>query len=215
LTAEVILSHESFFLPSIEWEFGAKSVRSLKGQPEFHLQWVQIGDLESQLLADGSNDPFATLKWAKKWGSLATGETSDGKWTLKRVGFLHPKVTVRELSSTTETALFSLNWGGDGVLELASEATKFVFKKASMWDSEWILRRSGVEETILSIKPELSLTNTLSRNIMAKVELGQNALSEPRLSLLALVTWHVIILMSYDDSSGGGVTAALMAGIGA
>jgi hypothetical protein len=190
-----------------------KIMRPLKGQSFTHFQWVQTGDLDSELIAEDSNEPFATLKWAKRWGSLATGEASDGKWTFKRVGFLHPKVTVRESESTAETAVFSLTWAGDGVLEILSEATKFSFKRTSMWHSEWFLKRNDANEIILTIKPDLNQTSSPSkRKISAEVEFGQNALEEQRLSLLALIAWYVIILMTYDDYSSyvGGITAAIV-----
>ena len=135
-------------------------------------------------------------------GISATGETTDGNWTFKRVGFLHPKVTVREVDSKSEVAVFTITWAGDGVLEIHSDGKKFVFKRTSMWHSEWILKRSDSDEILLTIKPDLGLTKVVTqRKIGAEVELGPGAIREPRLSLIALVTWYVIILMTYDDYS--------------
>jgi hypothetical protein len=186
----------------------------MKEAPTTGLQWIQTGDLDSQLISEGSDEPFAKLKWAKKWGSLATGESADGKWTFKRVGFLHPKVTIRETGTESDIATFSLSWGGDGVLEIPSEASAFLFKRTSMWHSEWILKRNDSEETVLTIRPDFGLTKVpTKKKLGAEVELGQNALAQSRLSLLALFTWYLIILMTYDDyaSYSGGITASIVA----
>ena len=189
-------------------------MRPLKEALSTSLHWIQAGDLESQLIEEDSTIPFATLVWAKRWGILATGETTDGNWTFKRVGFLHPKVTVREVDSKSEVAVFTITWAGDGVLEIHSDGKKFVFKRTSMWHSEWILKRSDSDEILLTIKPDLGLTKVVTqRKIGAEVELGPGAIREPRLSLIALVTWYVIILMTYDDYSSyaSGITAAVTA----
>lgn len=187
-------------------------MRPLKETTSTDLQWVQTGDLESQLVAEGSSDPFAKLRWAKRWGSLATGESSDGKWTFKRVGFLHPKITVRDADTTSEIGVFTITWAGDGVLEIPSDGTRYVFRRTSMWHSEWILKRSDSEEIVFTIKPDLGLTKIATqRKIGAEIELGLNAVREPRISLLAVIAWYVIILMTYDDYSS--YTSGVIAGV--
>jgi hypothetical protein len=78
------------------------------------LKWEQSGKLASRLVADGQT--IATLSWAKSWGSLATGESAEGEWTFKRIGFLRPRVTVRETGSDADLAVFSISWTGDGTV---------------------------------------------------------------------------------------------------
>jgi hypothetical protein len=70
------------------------------------LEWRQPELLRrfNQLTQDGQE--IATLRFENSYGSLATGEYGPAKWTLKRTGFLSPKISVREAGSETNLALF-------------------------------------------------------------------------------------------------------------
>ena len=49
----------------------------------------------------------------------------------------------------------------------------------------------------------------------ADVEIDRSAISNKRTTLLAILGWYVIILVSDYDYDGGGSTAAVMAAMGA
>jgi len=182
---------------------------SIKASGATNLNWVQTGDLETQLKEDSSSDKsFASLKWAKKRGSIATGSAPEGTWTLKRTGFLHPKVTVREAGIDIDIATYKLNWSGYGTLVIPSEGQEvYQFKRFSVWKPDWILSTSG-GETVLRISPEMSW-----KEIGASVQFESTALTKnaKELALLAIITWYVLILMMYDDA--GDSTAAFVGAI--
>lgn len=61
----------------------------------------------------------ATLRFRSSWGTLATAESADGCWTIKRLGFLQTRATIRACGSEDEIAVFKNNsWTGGGTLEL-------------------------------------------------------------------------------------------------
>jgi hypothetical protein len=83
-------------------------MKNLQNRGISQFYWIQTGELELKLIApDNQSDPFAVLRWAKRWGSLATGESADRYWSFKRVGFLRPRITIREAGSDSNVAVFS------------------------------------------------------------------------------------------------------------
>lgn len=169
------------------------------------LTWEQSGKLASRLVVGG--ETVATLTWAKSWGSLATGESADGEWTLKRSGFLRPRVTVRENGADSNLAVLSIGWAGEGAL-VFSDGETFQLKRSGFWHPEWsILDSTG--RRLLLLKPDLGW-----KKKQALVEVEDAAAVSKRTSLLAIVGWYVIILISDYDYDGGGSVAAVMAASG-
>lgn len=167
--------------------------------------WEQSGKLASRLVAD--RETVATLTWAKSWGSLATGESADGEWTLKRSGFLRPRVTVRENGAGSNLAVLSIGWVGEGAL-VFSDGETFQLKRSGFWHPEWSIIDSKGERVLL-LRPELGWKKKEALVVVEDVP----PLSR-RLSLLAIVGWYVIILISDYDYDGGGSIAAVMAASG-
>ena len=149
---------------------------------------------------------YARLTWAKSWGSLATGESADGEWTLKRIGFLRPRVTARLAGSSSNLAVVTMDWNGGGSVAF-SDASDFTFRRTGFWH------------------PQLSLTDTVGTRIftmMPRAGIGKQdailtleneaARSSWRTSLLAILGWYLSILITDYDGSAGMV--AVMAATG-
>jgi hypothetical protein len=169
--------------------------------------WAKTGKLSWSLLSDGRT--YATIKWAKRWGSLATGESADGKWTLKRAGFVKPRVTVRQAGSDSEVAVVQMDWSGGGLVTF-SEGVRYQLRKAGFWKPEWVLFDS-YERKIMVLKPHLGV-----RSAGASLEIQDGAVrSSWRASLLAIIAWYLSVLVSQYDYDGGASAAAVMAAIGA
>ena len=168
------------------------------------LKWEQTGKLSSRLTADG--DVVATLAWAKSWGSLATAETAAGEWTLKRLGFLRPRVTLREAGSESDYAVLSMNWAGDGRVAF-SDLETFQLARSGFWNPEWVMLDSS-GGAILSLKPDSGW-----RKKTADVRILSPSISD-KSELLAILAWYIVLLISDYDYDGGGATAAVMAASG-
>lgn len=87
-------------------------MKSLTNSPHQELVWSQPQLAARFYELRDDCDLYATLKWERSTGSLAHGESDDGKWSFKRSGFLRPRVIVRELGSSSDLATFEAGWAG-------------------------------------------------------------------------------------------------------
>jgi len=161
------------------------------------LKWVQTGRLESRLLAP-DNEQVARLIWKNSWGSLATGESADGIWTMKRKGFLHPKITIR--SSISDVGIVTMSLGGSGILELA-EVPGYRFDRTKQGIA--VLDSSGSE--ILIVRPVVAARSRLEGVI--QIEERTRGLPRGLLSLLAILSWYIVVLISSYDNDAAFIAA--------
>jgi len=84
------------------------------------LHWVQLHAIKHEFELRSGDELCGTLYWEKAFGSLASVTSEDGEWTFKRVGFLNPRVTVRQPGSDLDIAIFKPGWTGSGSLEFPS-----------------------------------------------------------------------------------------------
>lgn len=176
-----------------------RSIREVAEQP---LRWSQPSALKREYELHAGDDVVATLRWQKTFGSLALAETAGGSWTFKRSGFLRPKVTVRMLGSEMEVGVFKPGWGGEGTLRF-SEGPCYEWQNTSFWRSEWAFANDA-GESLVHFKPEPAF---FKQSAEVKVELCAVAL--PELSLLTVLGWYLMLLLSEDSA---GAAAGVVAG---
>ena len=101
----------------------------------------------------------------------------------------------------------SIDWAGEGAL-VFSDGETFQFKRPGFLHPEWsILNSTG--RILLSLKPDLGW-----KKKETALEMEDIPPLSKRTSLLAIVFWYVIILISVYDYDGGGSAAAVMAASG-
>ena len=156
------------------------------------LTWVQPRALrnEYQLIADGKT--LASLRWEKAFGSLATAEAADGRWTFKRVGFLRPRVTVRAEGSEADVATLEPGWMGSGVLQF-SDGHRYRWANTSFWGGEWAFA-SEAGTVLVRFLPGYS------RKKRGTVHVESEARTLQHLSLLLLLGWYLVVLMAQDTA---------------
>ena len=137
---------------------------------------------------------IATLGWETAWGSLATGETAEGRWTLKRAGFLRPRVMVRMAGSKTQAAIVTLHWDANGDVKLA-DGHEFRWTRMSFWRSAWAFTDTR-GQPLLVFKPKFDMLGS-----KAEIEVKAQALSLPDLSLLTLLGWYLMVLI-HEETIG-------------
>ena len=143
---------------------------------------------------------LATLRWQKAFGSLALAETASGTWTFKRSGFLRPKVTVRVPGSETEVAVFTAGWGGEGTLSLPN-GRSYHWQSTNFWQSKWAFTDEA-GEPLVQFKAEFAFFK-----LSAEVNVKPGAVALPDLSLLAVLGWYLMVLLS-DDTAGAAAGGA-------
>ena len=166
-------------------------------------EWTRTGKA-STLVADGQ--VYATITWTKSWGSLARGESADGEWTLKRIGFLRPRVTVRTPGSSSDLAVVTMDWNGGGSVAF-SDASAFAFRRAGFWHPQLVLTDS-VGTRVFAMTPTASLGK---QEAILTLE-NEAARSSWRTSLLAILGWYLSILIT--DYDGSASMVAVMAATG-
>jgi hypothetical protein len=131
-------------------------------------------------------------------GSLATGRTAAGEWTLKREGFIHPRVTVRRTGSDVTVAILSVSMTGSGAAVIAGLG-------------EYGLQMSGWMQNQLSFRRgEVECLRFETKGRQAEVHLLAPIEPEP-LSILLLLGWHALVLADDDAAAVAASTAALVA----
>jgi hypothetical protein len=168
---------------------------------ERQLHWVQPKALDRWFELRSGDELLATLSWETICGSLARAETADGSWTLKRVGFLNPRVTVRESGSEIDLATFWPRWLGDGTLEFAY-GRAFRWQSTNFWATDWMFADSSGTPLIhfKQGSPEGKLSDVFK--IQALVEIHPQAAELQELGLLILVGWYLAVLR-HDDAAAG------------
>lgn len=163
-----------------------------------NLKWVQRSSKEDELVSGDSL--VGALHWASLWGSLATAESADGSWTFKRVGFIHQRITVREIGSEVDLYVAELGWGGEATMVLPEGIFTWTPNK---WHKEWTLQdKVGIEVMTIEV--------TGFFNSGGNVIIGQSFLPAQKLSLLALLGWYLIMNVLADDTTSAGAVIATM-----
>ena len=122
------------------------------------------------------------LFFSGKSGSLAKGETAHGEWTLKREGFLHPRITVRKTGEDNNCGALSLSAGGNGKLNLAW-GEEYIFSTGGWLQSRWSFKRGAVEIVRFSRDGSSADVEVLNPKVAAET-----------LSVLVLLGWYAPLL---------------------
>jgi hypothetical protein len=158
------------------------------------LRWLRRGDtpLEFDLLA--GELPVATLTWKAGTGSLATARTASSVWTLKRVGFLNPRVSVRAEGDPADVAHLSVHWNYHRI-DVAGHPS-YRFHRAGVLVPAWqVTKEDGTE--VLHVEPVRDGRKLVGGAVIAPDVAKQ--LEE--LSLLTVVSWHFIVLAWFEDEA--------------
>ncbi|OPY31733.1 MAG: hypothetical protein A4E32_01335 [Methanomassiliicoccales archaeon PtaU1.Bin124] len=100
------------------------------------LHWTQPGLSRVYELKAGEKI-FGRLTFQSIFGSLASAETAEGNFTLKRQGFLQPSISLRRFGSDLDQGRMLMDgWHQGGVLHLA-DGSRYQFVKMGFLHPEW------------------------------------------------------------------------------
>lgn len=159
-----------------------------------HLTWSHPDPLRRDFELRANGEVYGTLTWERDdAGSLATATTTEGSWTFKRLGYLQPHVTIREVASGRTVARFDAQWNGPGVLHLVDGRT--VRFEANFWLAEWDwVAASG--EHVVKFKRDFSAGRREGHAHLSKT--GDEV---PNLAVLVLLGWYLLVLMAEDSAT--------------
>jgi hypothetical protein len=181
-----------------------ESIANFAGTP---LYWVQPKAFERWFELRAGDQVIATLEWETSCGTLARGSAPDGSWTFKRVGFLNPRITVRQSGSEVDIAVFWPRLMGDGTLEFAS-GSAFRWQSTNFWGTDWMFAAND-GTPLLALKQgskEGRLSDLFKTQSLVEIHPGAGAV--PELPLLVLIGWYLMILRQDDAAAGAAAAAA-------
>jgi hypothetical protein len=152
--------------------------------------WTQEKLFERGWQLRASGELLGSLRFEKQMGSLALGELADLRITLKREGFLRPRVTLRRAGEPNNLAVFTPNPLGAGHLQIAGSDYRWVC--SSFWTSEWSFE-DAQGQRILTFK-----LNSSALRSGAQMTVCQ---PDPNLGLLALAGWYLLVLSAEDAAT--------------
>jgi hypothetical protein len=151
------------------------------------LTWTRAGAFQRTYELRAGAEVVATVRCAQWWDTRAVVEAGDSRWTVRRVGFWHPRVTVRVVGSETDLATFYARGMGRGMLDL-SPARRFqrvatIFSPTS--SIEWTWQQTDATPLVL-VRPYGLM------KIRGKVEIKPAAATLPELDLLVTLGWYLL-----------------------
>lgn len=182
-------------------------MESLAEHLEHPLYWVQPKTLSRNYELRNEVGTLATLTFETAYGSLATARTSSGAWSLKRVGFFKPEVTVRDVGANTNIAVYRPRWtGAEGDLELRDR--HYTFKTSNFWATQFEIR-DRADRLLISYRSgakKRSFGDLLKTQ--AEVNVASPQADAHTIELLILVGWYIIVLHNEDASAAVAAGAA-------
>jgi hypothetical protein len=164
------------------------------------IEWVQPRALRMQYELRANSELIATLRFRSSLGSFATGESADGCWTFKRVGFWQTRVTVRHCGGDSDIASFKNNtWSGGGALEL-SDGRVFP-ATTNLWQTK-LEFQNETNKSLIQFKSGGLLHQS------AKVEIQPSAVGILELPFIMMLGWYLIVMMSADSALAGSIAAS-------
>jgi len=188
--------------------------------PPQQLLWTEDGARRWDLY--DNNIRYATLQWNKSFGSLATGESVDGRWTFKRCGFFRPYITVRIAGNE---AIAAQQTRAGGTTSTSAEPDLAVMRSIGRGEAEiqfangrkyyWrATKRRRRERGIYDQQGRLLVATLFERRFFTakgSVTLETDAPGCTELSVLCLLAWHRLVLEDSDeqDAMAGAVVAVM------
>jgi len=168
------------------------------------LEWAQLPGTHAYQLLVG-NQHYATLTWQRGAGSIAAADSSDGRWTLKRRGFLWPGITVRSATSRQELAVLRAQWR-ESTIQVA-DGTTFRWTRTGFRDPTWKASDSlGTE--LLTFEPRRK-GRQLEGCLISCSPAGSTS---PALLMLVILCWYFIVIAWVEEHHD--VTGAIGATLG-
>ena len=174
------------------------------------LEWVQPKVFERNYELVSGETLVATLAFRSSFGTLAVAETAEGSWTFKRVGFLNPRISVRQVGGLDDLALYRPRFWGGG--DLAFTGGPVVsWRSTDFWTTEWAFF-DPVDQALLAFRPgrEKERLADIFKS-QATVEVSPVGAGSPHLSILASLGMYLLVLHQDDTAaviSATGATAA-------
>ncbi len=156
-------------------------------------RWLRApGETLGFTLLNGDRE-VARLAWRRRGGSFATAETVGGRFTLKREGFLSPRLSLRAEGASEALARLTPHLKYHA-LDL-SRGRSFRFHRESLLLPAWSLTAPDGAER-LHIEPVAE-----GRKLAGGAAIAKDPYDPDELALLLVFTWYFIVLAWFEDEA--------------
>ncbi len=167
-----------------------KKISELAGR---QLTWVQPSALKMHYELRAGDDLIGTLRFRSSFGSFATGESGDGCWTFKRVGFWQTRATVRACGIDADIAVFKNNtWSGGGTLELHDG--RQLLATSNFWQTQIEFQNTAGEALVRFKRGGII-------HLSAAVEIQHAVSGMPELPWMVMLGCYLIVMMERDGAA--------------
>lgn len=166
------------------------------------LMWTPSKAAKKSYELCAGEEVVGTLSWQR--GSLAAADIADNRWTFKREGFWHPRVTIRVAGSETDSAIFRPGWSGAGALEL-TPTRHIKWSAANMWHSQWDWQETD-GRPLVHFKSHQGWTKQTGT-----VDIDPAAVALSELPLLVSLGWYLLVLLAQDTTATTAATVGAVA----
>jgi len=157
------------------------------------LRWLRTGDTLPEYTLLAGDAAVASVRFARHRGARATAETSDGRWTLARNGFLVPHLTIRAEGTDAPVARLT-NRLGHHEIEVGGGGS-YRLRRAGLLVPAWKLTDSEGREQ-LHIEPVAE-----GRHLEGGAVIASGTATPRELLLLTLLSWYLVVLLWIEDEA--------------
>lgn len=162
-----------------------KSVRDAGSE----LNWIHPDVTRRHYELRAGDETIASLTWDAPDGSIATAKSGESSWTFRRLGFLNPHVVALEPGSGKQVFRFDATMSGGGLAQ-ADDGHHFRWY-ANLWRAEW-----GWMDTAEKDLVKFRRSFDVDEKQEGKIEVLDLARDNPRLDLLIVLGWYLIIMVA-------------------
>jgi hypothetical protein len=165
-------------------------MKSIGSVIDHELTWSQASAFKNEYELRFGGELVASLRLPKMIGTMGVAESSDGSWTLERVGFWKMRTVIKANGSADELGSYrNTAWKSGGVLELPG-GKKFIVWK-SFWKRIFELRTEAGE-------PLYQLQQLTTFRVSASLRINRRALQEPELPWLVMFGFYMLVMARHD-----------------
>jgi hypothetical protein len=157
------------------------------------LQWHKPHLFGAQYELRSGEALIATLQFRSLWGTLASGQSGDGCWTFKRVGFWQTRATIRPCDSEQEIATFRNNTWSEGGTLLLPDGRQYP-ANTNFWQTQYEFKTPTGD----------SLIHYRNRGLLgssAEVTIFPQAQEVPELPWMVMLGWYLVVMMQNDSAA--------------
>jgi hypothetical protein len=161
------------------------------------LHWHKPHLLGTEYELKSGETLVAALRFRSIFGTFATGQSAEGCWTFKRVGFWQTRVTIRPCDSQEEIATFkNATWSGGGTL-LFPDGRQYP-ANTNFWQTQYQFTTEAGD----------ALIHYRNRGLLsssAEVTISPNARDVPELPWMVMLGWYLVLMMQHDSADTAAV----------